>query len=83
MLRIEYRDQNDPKDMGAQDDSLTQEIAAGNYSIALELDAGQLGLGPSGKKVIASSPLPSHLLTHLTPGGRHRQLPADCVAVRG
>lgn len=61
MLRITYVDQNDPKDPGAQSDQLTQEIAAGNYNIDLELDAAQLGLGPSGKKVKA----PFRILTNL------------------
>ena len=69
MLRFEYRDQNDPKDPGEVSDSLTQEIAAGNYSIALELDASQLGLGPSSKKVIAFSLLPSRLFIHSTQEG--------------
>jgi hypothetical protein len=51
MLRIKYVDQNDPKDPGAQSDQLTQEIAAGNYNLDIELDAAQLGLGPGSKKV--------------------------------
>ena len=37
MLRINFKDQNDPKDPGQQSDQLTQEIAAGSYSLNIEL----------------------------------------------
>ena len=57
MLRIEFVDQNDPKDPGQQSDQLTQEIAAGSYNLNIELDSQQLGLGPASKKVIAAFPL--------------------------
>jgi hypothetical protein len=78
MLRITYVDQNDPKDPGAQSDQLTQEIAAGNYNLDIELDAAQLGLGPGSKKV-TNFPLLTllprlnlSLTLILMSGGRHR-----------
>jgi hypothetical protein len=84
MLRIQFVDQNDPKDPGTQSDQLTQEIAAGNYNLDIELDAAQLGLGPASKKVIRALP-PFHLSpTHFdTSGGRCGELSVDRPALRG
>jgi hypothetical protein len=84
MLRITYVDQNDPKDPGTQSDQLTQEIAAGNYNLDIELDAAQLGLGPSSKKVKAPIPHPRQpRIFMLMSGGRLCQLSSQGPALRG
>jgi hypothetical protein len=69
MLRINFVDQNDPKDPGSQSDQLTQEIAAGNYNLDIELDAAQLGLGPASKKVTAFLPPFHQPLMHVDVSG--------------
>jgi hypothetical protein len=76
MLRITFVDQNNPKDPGQSSDSLTQEIAVGNYNLNIELDAAEIGLGPASKKVSALIPAPHSHPFHFDV--RRAILPATC-----
>jgi hypothetical protein len=82
MLRINFIDQNNPSDPGQQSDELTQEIDAGIYNLDIELDAAQLGLGPYGKKVAASSCGNAVIFRSLTLRDRKAIPPTTCSPPR-